>query len=74
MIISYKFIFIRIPKTASTSIENFCKMLDSDCIKSDTSKPPYGHKEASRVKKKWLHKNNGMDILNFVLYENQIVG
>jgi len=39
--INDNFIFIRIPKTASTSIENFCKMLDSDCIKSDTSKPPY---------------------------------
>ncbi len=51
MIISHKLkcIFIRIPKTASTSIETFIKKYDPDCISSiDT--PPYGHFTADDIK------------------------
>jgi hypothetical protein len=45
MIISdkYKCIFIRIPKTGSTTVENLLIAADPDCISSDNSTPPYGH-------------------------------
>lgn len=45
MIISdkYKCIFIRIPKTGSTTIENLLIDADPECLSSDNSIPPYGH-------------------------------
>jgi hypothetical protein len=45
MIVSdkYRCIYVRIPKTGSTSIEDTLKELDPDCMSSDNSIPPYGH-------------------------------
>lgn len=45
MIISdkYKCIFIRIPKTGSTTIEQIFIDADPKCISSDNERPPYGH-------------------------------
>jgi hypothetical protein len=45
MIISdkYQCIFIRIPKTGSTTIEKLLIAADPDCLSSDNSTPPYGH-------------------------------
>ena len=34
----YKCIFIRIPKTGSTSVETLFKKIDPDCISSDEEK------------------------------------
>lgn len=52
MIISDKFrcIYIRIPKCASSSIEDFFIREDNQCIRSE-GKPPYGHIPASEVRK-----------------------
>lgn len=52
MIISdkYKCIFIRVPKTGSTSIEELWKQFDPDCILSDDDTPPYGHFKCSELK------------------------
>lgn len=52
MIISdkYKCIFIRVPKTGSTSVEKMFLRFDPDCIISDDNKPPYGHFRASQLR------------------------
>tara|TARA_B110001450_G_scaffold177465_1_gene165773 strand:+ start:1350 stop:2009 length:660 start_codon:yes stop_codon:yes gene_type:complete len=46
----YKVIFIRIPKTGSTSVEDALIKADPDCLKSDNDKSPYGHFSAQTVK------------------------
>lgn len=52
MIIShkYRFIYIRNPKTGSTSIENYLKRIDPDCIYSDETTIPYGHQTYEQIK------------------------
>lgn len=52
MIISdkYKCIFIRVPKTGSTSVEKLWKEFDQDSITSNNDLPPYGHFSCSQLK------------------------
>lgn len=52
MIISdkYQCIYIRIPKTGSTTVEQALIANDPDCIQSDNYSPPYGHIPASAVR------------------------
>jgi len=52
MIISdkYKCIFIRIPKTGSTTIEQIFIDADPKCISSDNERPPYGHEGHKALK------------------------
>ena len=52
MIIShkYKFIYIRNPKTATTSIGKYLESIDPDCISSDKTTIPYGHETYEEVK------------------------
>ena len=52
MIISdkYKCIFVRIPKNASTSMEEALIKADPNCITGDNNNPPFGHELASQVR------------------------
>ena len=78
MIISdkYKCIFIRIPKTASSSIEKLFKKLDPDCICStDPSfvNFPYGHHSASQLKK-MVKDDKWNSYFKFTLFAILILG
>lgn len=46
----YKFIYLRCPKTGSTSIEYLLKNIDPDCIFSNNEKYPYGHETYDQIK------------------------
>ena len=52
MIISHKYrcIFIRVPKTGSTSFEKMWLQIDPECVISNNDTPPYGHYYASQLK------------------------
>ena len=52
MIIShkYKFIYIRNPKTATSSIGKYLESIDPDCISSDKTTIHYGHETYEEVK------------------------
>ena len=52
MIISDKLrcIFVRVPKTGSTSVEELLLRLDPECTCSDNDTPPYGHFRASQLR------------------------
>lgn len=52
MVISDKLkcIFVRVPKNASTSMEEALINEDPNCITGDDNNPPYGHELASKVR------------------------
>ena len=53
MIISdkFKFIFVKIPKNASTSMEEALLKLDPEATVGDNSTPPFGHETMGSIKK-----------------------
>ncbi len=53
MIISdrYKLIFVRVPKTASTSVEKLLFDVDPDCIRSCHNHYPHGHYRLSEIER-----------------------
>lgn len=72
MIIShkYKFIFIRIPKCASTSIESALKKIDPDCICTSGDNYPYGHETMAQLKNDIIDSEKYKEYFKFGFFRN----
>ena len=73
MIIShkYKFIYIKNPKSGSTSIEKYLKNIDPDCISTNEDIKPYGHETYEEIKE-LLSKEIFDNYFKFTFFRNPI--